>query len=62
VFGGARGTGFQDAPLLGAIVGAGAGAVNSVMLAGTLFAAEIFLPPTRLGVRRWKQPPEGLAG
>ncbi len=47
--GSARGVGFPGAPLAGALVGAGAGALNGLMLAGTVIAAEIFLPRTRLG-------------
>src|SRR5258705_10654322 len=47
--GSARGVGFPGAPLGGALVGAGAGALNGLMLAGTVIAAEIFLPRTRLG-------------
>jgi adenylate cyclase len=47
--GSARGVGFPGEPLAGALVGAGAGALNGLMLAGTVIAAEIFLPRTRLG-------------
>jgi adenylate cyclase len=49
VVGGANGSGFRDAPLLGAILGALGGATNGVILTGAILAAEIFLPPTRLG-------------
>jgi adenylate cyclase len=49
VFGGAGGVGFPTAPLAGAILGSIGGALNGVMLIGPVAAAEIFLPPTRLG-------------
>jgi adenylate cyclase len=49
VFGSARGLGFPTAPLSGAILGGVAGLLNGVMLVGTVVAAEIFLPRTRLG-------------
>ena len=49
VVGGANGSGFRDAPLLGAMLGALGGATNSLILIGAILGAEIFLPPTRLG-------------
>jgi len=49
VLGSARGVGFHTAPLPGAILGGVAGALNGMMLIGTVGAAEIFLPRTRLG-------------
>lgn len=47
--GSARGLGLPGAPLAGALLGAGAGALNGLMLVGTVVATEIFLPRTRLG-------------
>lgn len=47
--GSARGLGLPGAPLAGALVGALAGALNGVMLVGSVVAAEILLPHTRLG-------------
>src|SRR6185295_16731782 len=49
VVGGANGSGFRDAPLLGATLGAFGGATNGVILTGAILGAEILLPPTRLG-------------
>ena len=49
VFGGTTGSGFHDAPLLGAMLGVLAGAINGVTMTGVIFGAEIFLSPTRLG-------------
>jgi hypothetical protein len=49
VVGGANGSGFRDAPLLGAMLGALGGATNGVILVGAILGAEILLPPTRLG-------------
>jgi adenylate cyclase len=49
VFGGAGGSVFADAPLLGALQGALGGAINAVMVIGAILGAEMFLPPTRLG-------------
>jgi adenylate cyclase len=49
VVGGANGAGFRDAPLLGVVLGALGGATNGVLLMGAILAAEILLPPTRLG-------------
>jgi adenylate cyclase len=49
VFGSAGGVGFGAAPLPGAILGGVSGVLNGVMLIGPIAAAEIFLPPTRLG-------------
>ena len=49
VVGGANGSGLRDAPLLGTVLGALGGATNGVILVGAILAAEIFLPPTRLG-------------
>ena len=49
VVGGANGSGFRDAPLLGALLGALGGATNGVTLIGAILGAEILLPPTRLG-------------
>jgi adenylate cyclase len=49
VFGGAAGSVFRAAPVLGAIQGALAGAINAVIVIGAIFGAEIFLPPTRIG-------------
>jgi hypothetical protein len=49
VVGGANGSGFRDAPLLGAVLGAFGGATNGVILMGAILGAEILLPPTRLG-------------
>jgi len=49
VVGGANGSGFRDAPLLGAMLGALGGATNGVIMTGAILGAEIFLPPTRLG-------------
>src|SRR5437762_2827829 len=49
VVGGANGSGFRDAPLLGAMLGALSGATNSLILISAILGAEIFLPPTRLG-------------
>ena len=49
VVGSANGSGFRDAPLLGAMLGAVGGATNAVMLMGAILGAEILLPPTRLG-------------
>ncbi|PYM54132.1 MAG: hypothetical protein DMD77_24405 [Candidatus Rokuibacteriota bacterium] len=49
VVGGANGSGFRDAPLLGAMLGAFGGVTNGVILVGAILGAEIFLPPTRLG-------------
>ncbi|CAN7588559.1 adenylate/guanylate cyclase domain-containing protein [Variovorax sp. LjRoot84] len=49
VVGSTSGYGFPDAPLFGASFGALAGATHGVLLAGAIFGAEIFLPPTRLG-------------
>jgi len=49
VVGGANGSGFRDAPLAGAMLGALGGAANAVILMGAILVAEILLPPTRLG-------------
>lgn len=49
VIGAANASGFRDAPLLGTMLGALGGTINSVILVGVIFAVEIFLPPTRLG-------------
>ena len=49
VVGGANGSGFRDAPLLGATLGALGGATNGVILISGILGAEILLPPTRLG-------------
>ena len=49
VVGGANGSGFSDAPLLGTMLGAFGGATNGVILMGAILGAEILLPPTRLG-------------
>ncbi len=49
VVGGANGSGFHDAPFLGAMLGAFGGATNGVILMGAILAAEILLPRTRLG-------------
>src|SRR5262245_10536848 len=49
VFGSAGGVGFRTAPLAGAILGGVGGVLNGLMLIGPIAAAEIFLPPTRLG-------------
>ena len=49
VLGGATGFGYRDAPLLGASLGALAGATTGVMLVGAIVGTEIFLPSTRLG-------------
>ena len=49
VVGGANGSGFRDAPLFGAMLGALGGATNGVILVGAILGAEIFLPLTRLG-------------
>lgn len=49
VFGGAGGSVFREAPLLGALQGALSGAINAAMVIGAIFGAEIFLPSTRLG-------------
>ena len=49
VFGGASGSVFGDAPLLGAGLGALGGVINAVVMVGAIFGAEIFLPQTRLG-------------
>jgi adenylate cyclase len=49
VFGGAGGVGFRADPIAGAILGSVGGLLNGVMLVGLIAAAEIFLPPTRLG-------------
>jgi adenylate cyclase len=49
VVGGANGSGFRDAPLLGAMLGALGGATNGMLLVGAILGAEILLPPTRLG-------------
>jgi adenylate cyclase len=49
VVGSANGSGFRDAPLLGAMLGAVGGATNALMLMGAILGAEILLPPTRLG-------------
>ncbi|MEO6381845.1 MAG: adenylate/guanylate cyclase domain-containing protein [Nitrobacter sp.] len=49
VFGGASGSVFRDAPLLGAVLGALGGVINAVLMVGAIFGAEIFLPRTRLG-------------
>lgn len=49
VFGSAGGAGVRTAPLAGAILGGVGGVFNGVMLIGPIAAAEIFLPPTRVG-------------
>lgn len=49
MFGGAEGFGYSDAPLLGASLGALAGATTGVILVGAILGTEIFLPSTRLG-------------
>lgn len=49
VFGGTTGSGFQDAPRLGAMLGIGAGGINGATIAAVIFGAEIFLSPTRFG-------------
>ena len=49
VLGGATGFGYRDAPLLGASLGALAGATTAVILVGAILGLEIFLPSTRLG-------------
>ena len=49
VIGGANGSAFRNAPLLGAMLGALGGATNGVMLMGAILGAEILLPRTRLG-------------
>ena len=49
VFGALRGSGSRDAPLLGAIQGAAGNVIDGVIVTGVVGAAEIFLPPTRLG-------------
>ena len=49
VFGGTTGSGFHDAPRLGAMLGVVAGVINGVTITGVIFGAEIFLSPTRLG-------------
>ena len=49
VFGGTTGSGFHDAPRLGAMLGVVAGVINGVTIAGVIFGAEIFLSPTRFG-------------
>ena len=49
VLGAATGFGYRDAPLLGASLGALAGATTGVLLAGAILGTEIFLPSTRLG-------------
>jgi adenylate cyclase len=49
LIGSANGSGFSDAPLLGAMLGAVGGATNGVLLMGAILGAEILLPPTRLG-------------
>ena len=49
VFGGTTGSGFHDAPRLGATLGVVAGAINGVTITGAIFGAEIFLSPTRFG-------------
>ena len=48
-FGGTTGYAFPDTPLLGAMLGALAGAINGVTMIGVIFGAEVFLPRTRLG-------------
>jgi adenylate cyclase len=49
VFGGTTGSGFNDAPRLGAMLGVVAGVINGVTITGVIFGAEIFLSPTRFG-------------
>jgi adenylate cyclase len=49
VLGGATGFGHRDAPLLGASLGAVAGATTAALLAGAILGTEIFLPSTRFG-------------
>ena len=49
VFGGTTGSGFHDAPRLGAMFGVVAGVINGVTITGVIFGAEIFLSPTRFG-------------
>jgi len=49
VFGGTTGSGFHDAPRLGALFGVVAGVINGVTITGVIFGAEIFLSPTRFG-------------
>jgi len=49
VFGGAGGVGFRPAPIPGAILGGIGGLLNGVLLVVPVAAAEILLPPTRLG-------------
>jgi adenylate cyclase len=40
---------FRDAPILGALHGGLAGAINAVIVMGAICGVEIFLPPTRMG-------------
>ncbi len=49
VFGGTTGSGFHDAPRLGAMLGVVAGVINGLTITGLIFGAEIFLSPTRFG-------------
>ena len=49
VFGGTTGSGFHDAPRVGAMLGVVAGAINGVTITGVIFGAEIFLSSTRFG-------------
>ena len=49
VIGGANGSGFRDAPLVGATLGAMGAAMGGLILVGAIVGAEIFLPLTRLG-------------
>ena len=49
MLGGASGSVFRDAPLLGAILGALSGIINVVIVLGAIGGTEIFLPPMRLG-------------
>ena len=49
VFGGTTGSGFDDAPRLGAMLGVVAGVINGVAITGVIFGAEIFLSATRVG-------------
>ncbi len=56
IFGGAGGSVFPDAPLLGALQGALGGCINAAIVLGAIFGAEIFLPPTRLGLALERRP------
>jgi adenylate cyclase len=56
VFGATTGSGFRDAPVAGAMLGALAGVINGVTMAGVIVGAELFLLPTRLGHVLERQP------